>query len=150
MNTKLKPLQTIHLALCSGVFLFALITIFLNRDMMFFDAHPERSAPFNPIFPIAGLITLTSSIYFFRNVISKIEKNATTDIKINQYQSAFIVAAALLEGGALINVVGFYLTHNAFFLIFALANFIFLILRRPTKDKLIADLGIQYPESEAL
>ncbi|KLT64660.1 hypothetical protein [Pedobacter sp. BMA] len=150
MNTQLKTLQMIHLALCSGVFLFALITIFLNRDMMFFDANPEHSAPFNPIFPIMGLMTITASIYFFRNVIAKVDKTASSESKINQYQSAFIIGAALLEGGALFNLVGFYLTHNAFFLIFALANFVFLALRRPTKEKLISDLNIQYPDSETL
>lgn len=150
MNNKLKPLQTIHLALCGGVFLFALITIFLNRDIMFFDANPAHSAPFNPIFPIMGLMTITASIYFFRNVISKVDKTAATYSKIDQYQSAFIIGAALLEGGALFNVVGFYLTHNAFFLIFAFANFVFLALRRPTKEKLISDLNIPYPDSEML
>ncbi|MDQ0636812.1 F0F1-type ATP synthase membrane subunit c/vacuolar-type H+-ATPase subunit K [Pedobacter sp. W3I1] len=150
MNTKLKTLQIIHLALCSGVFLFALVTIFLNRDMMFFDANPKTTSPFNPIFPIMGLITISASIFFYRNLIAKIDKAAPADVKINMYQSAFIITSALLEGGALFNVVGFFITHNSFFLIFGAANFIFLILKRPTRDKLISALQLQYPDTEAL
>jgi len=150
MNTKLKMLQTIHLALCAGVFLFALVTIFLNREIMFFDPNPQTTAPFNPIFPIMGLITISSSIFFFKNLISKIDKTEPVDSKINLYQSAFIISSALLEGGALFNMVGFFITHNSFFLIFAAANFIFLILNRPTKDKLISALQLQYPDTEAL
>lgn len=150
MNTKLKTLQIIHLALCGGVFLFAMVTIFLNRDMMFFDAHPATSAPFNPIFPIVGLITISASIFFFRNLISKIDKKESTEIKINMYQSAFIISGALLQGGTLLNIIGFFLTHNSFFLIFALANFIFLALTRPTKSKLISSLELQYPDTEDL
>jgi hypothetical protein len=150
MNTKLKTLQIIHLALCSGVFLFALVTIFLNREMMFFDANPKTTAPFNPIFPIMGLITISGSIFFYRNLITKIDKSATADTKINMYQSAFIISSALLEGGALFNIVGFSMTHNSFFLIFGLANFVFLVLKRPTKDKLISALQLQYPDTEAL
>lgn len=150
MNTKLKTLQTIHLALCAGVFLFALITIFLNRETMVFDANPQTTSPYNPLFPIFGLITLTGSIFFFRNLISKIDKSATADTKINMYQSAFIISSALLEAGALFNIIGSFLSHNSFFLIFGLANFVFLVLKRPTKDKLISTLQLQYPDTEAL
>lgn len=150
MNTKLKTLQIIHLALCSGVFLFALVTVFLNRETMFFDANPQTTSPFNPIFPIMGLITISASIFFFRNLIAKIDKSATADTRINMYQSAFIISSALLEGGALFNIVGFFMTRNSFFLIFGLANFIFLVLKRPTKDKLISALQLQYPDTEAL
>ena len=150
MNTKLKTLQIIHLALCSGIFLFALVTIFLNREIMFFDANPKTTAPFNPIFPLMGLITISASIFLFRNLISKIDKTQSAEIKINLYQSAFIIGGALLEGGALFNTVGFFITHNSFFLIFAAANFIFLVLRRPTRDKLISSLQLQYPDTEAL
>jgi hypothetical protein len=150
MNTKLKTLQIIHLALCSGVLLFALVTIFLNREIMFFDANPATTAPFNPIFPIMGLITISASIFFFKNLIAKIDKTETAETKINLYQSEFIISAALLEGGALFNVVGFFITHNSFFLLFAAANFIFLALKHPTKDKLISALQLQYPDTEAL
>lgn len=150
MNTKLKTLQIIHLALCSGVFLFTLVTIFLNRELIFFDANPQTTAPFNPIFPIMGLITISGSIFFYRNLISKIDKSAPADTKINMYQSAFIISAALLEGGALFNIVGFFITQNTFFLIFGLANFAFLVLKRPTKDKLISALQLQYPDTESL
>ena len=150
MNTKLKTIQMIHLALCSAVFLFALITLFLNREIMFFDANPSTTAPFNPIFPIMGLITISAGIFFFKNLIAKIDKSETVDTKMNLYQSAFIISSALLEGGALFNIVGFFITHNAFFLLFAAANFIFLILKHPTKDKLISSLHLQYPDTEAL
>lgn len=150
MNTKLKTLQMIHLALCGGVFLFALITLFLNREMMFFDANPQSTKPYNPIAPIVGLITLSGSIFFSKNLLSKIDKSESAEMKINQYQSAFIISAALLEGGALFNLVVFFLTQNAFFLLFAAANWLFLIFKHPTKDKLISALQLQHPDTEAL
>lgn len=150
MNSKLKQLQVIHLALCFGVFLFAAVTSFINKDQFYFDANPANTAPFNPIFPIVGLITISVSIIAYKNLISKIDKTASVDVKINQYQTAFIVSAALLEGGALFNLVGTFISHNAFFLIFAAANLIFLIRNRPTKDKLISTLQLQYPDTETL
>lgn len=148
MDSKLKQLQIIHLALCVSVFLFAAITSFLNKDQFYFDANPANTAPFNPIFPIVGLITISVSIIAYKNLISKIDKTASVDLKINQYQTAFIMSAALLEGGALFNLVGSFISHNAFFLIFAAANLIFLIRNRPTKDKLISTLQLQYPDTE--
>ncbi|MFW0714480.1 hypothetical protein [Pedobacter sp. N23S346] len=150
MNPKLKQLQVIHLALCSGVFLFAAVTSFINKDQFYFDANPANTAPFNPIFPIVGLITISVSIIAYKNLTSKIDKTASLDLKINQYQTAFIMSAALLEGGALFNLVGSFISHNAFFLIFAAANLIFLIRNRPTKDKLISTLQLQYPDTETL
>lgn len=150
MNSKLKQLQVIHLALCFGVFLFAAVTSFINKDQFYFDANPTNTAPFNPIFPIVGLITISVSIIAYKNLISKIDKTTSVDVKINQYQTAFIVSAALLEGGALFNLVGTFISHNAFFLIFAAANLIFLIRNRPTKDKLISTLQLQYPDTETL
>ena len=150
MNSKLKQLQVIHLALCFGVFLFAAVTSFINKDQFYFDANPANTAPFNPIFPIVGLITISVSIIAYKNLISKIDKTASVDVKINQYQTAFIMSAALLEGGALFNIVGSFISHNAFFLVFAAANLIFLIRSRPTKDKLISTLQLQYPDTETL
>jgi len=150
MNSKLKQLQVIHLALCFGVFLFAAVTSFINKDKFYFDANPANTAPFNPIFPIVGLITISVSIIAYKNLISKIDKTTSVDVKINQYQTAFIMSAALLEGGALFNLVGAFISHNAFFLIFAAANLIFLIRNRPTKDKVISTLQLQYPDTETL
>lgn len=150
MNPKLKTLQIIHLALCSGVFLFALVTILLNKDSMIFDSKFENTLPFNPIFPIIGLATLAGSIFLKNMLIKKINSSDSLDYKITQYQSAFIVGSALLEGGALLNIVGFLITTNAFFLIFAGISLFFLIRSRPTKDKVISDLQLPYPETEAL
>ncbi|MCX2582665.1 hypothetical protein [Pedobacter sp. MR22-3] len=150
MNAKLKPLQMIHLALCFFVFLFAIVTILINRNQLYFDANPANTAPFNPIFPIVGLISLSVSIIAFKNLLTKIDQAAAVDSKINQYQTAFIVSSALLEGGALFNLVGTFVSQNAFFLIFAAVNLIFLIRNRPTKDKLISALQLQYPDTEIL
>lgn len=76
--------------------------------------------------------------------------NASANSKIMQFQSAFIVSSALLEGSTFLNIVGCLITRNAFFLIFAAINLIFLIRNRPTKDKLISTLQLQYPDTEAL
>ena len=150
MESNLKPLQTIHMALCASVFLFAIATTLINKNQLFFDANPANTAPFNPIFPIVGLITISVSIIALKNITSKIDKTAAFDSKITQYQTAFIISSALLEGGALFNIVGSFISHNAFFLLFAAANLIFLIRNRPTKDKLISTLQLQYPDTEAL
>lgn len=150
MNTKLKTLQIIHIALCAGILLFMLVSILLNREHMIFDASLENTAPFNPIFPIFGLLAALISIIIFKKLVLKIDNTLNLDSKIMQYQSAFIVSAALLEGGALLNIVGCIITSNAFFLIFAGINLFFLIRNRPTKDKLIRDMQLQYPETERL
>ncbi|SEQ76807.1 hypothetical protein [Pedobacter rhizosphaerae] len=148
--TSLKNTQIIHFALCVAVFLFATVTIFINRDEMIFTADFQETAPFNPIFPIVSITTIITSAILYKKMMDKIELNASLDTKIGLYQSAFIVSMALLEGGALLNIVGFLITSNAFFLIFAGLSLFIMIRKKPTKEKLITELNIQYPETEKL
>lgn len=150
MSTKIKTTQIIHFALCTAVFLFATVTILINREEMIFTADLQETAPFNPVFPILSIASIVAGNFVYKNMIAKIDPNANLAVKFPLYQSAFLVSCALLEGIALLNIVGFLMTRNAFFLIFAGLNLFFMIRKKPTKEKLITELNIHYPETENL
>lgn len=149
-NSKLKTMQIIHLAFCMGIALFLSVTLLISKDQLIFNANPATTSPFNPIFPVIGLAMLSLGLFGFKKAISAMDPSIDVDFKITRYQTAFIIKMAFLEGSALLNIVVFFITHNLFFLIFALISLVTLIMSRPTKEKVIESLNLQYPDTENL
>lgn len=147
---RLKIIQTIHLAFCSGIILFSIVIISLNKDNLFFDVNPATSAPFNPIFPVLSIVFSVLGLFLFKKNTSAIDPQKDFDSKISTYQTSFLILCAFLEAGALMNIVACFITHNTFFLIFGAICLLLLIINRPTKDKLISILQLQYPDTELL
>ncbi len=147
---KLKTLQTIHLAFCIFIFLFATVALLVNKNILFFDASFASSAPFNPIFPAVAIIAIALGTIMFNKKMASITPVQPLEFKFTQYQVAFLIRCAFFEAGALLNIVGFFNTYNLFFILFAAASFVALLLSRPTKDKVISALQLQYPDTENL
>ena len=147
---KLKITQTIHLSFCIAIILFSTVTLLINKNVLFYDTNLDRTMPFNPIFPIVAILGIVAGIVMFNKKIAGIEKDLSFEEKFMHYQTAFLMRCALCEAGALLNIVGCFITHNLFFMLFATASFIALVLSRPSKNKVIADLQLQYPDTEGL
>jgi hypothetical protein len=147
---KLKIAQTIHLCFCTAIVMFSIVVILINKDVLFFDANLTNTAPFNPVFPIVAVVGIILGTAMFKKKIADISPELTFDEKFMQYQTAFLIKCAFCEAGALLNIVGCFETHNLFFMLFAAASFIALLLSRPSKDKVINDLQLHYPDTEKL
>ena len=147
---KLKPVQTIHLLFCVSIFLFGSIVLFVNKSVLFFDASLTSTAPFNPIFPAVAILGIAIGAIMFKKKLANITPEQSLDSKLTHYQIAFLIRCAFFEAGALLNIVGCLKTHNLFFILFAAASFMALLLTRPTKNKVIAALQLQYPDTESL
>ena len=65
--------------------------------------------------------------------------------KLNGFQSASVVKYALLEGPALLGIVAFMNEGNQYFLIISLLLLGWLIMQRPTRDRVERDLMLQGP-----
>lgn len=147
---KLKTTQIIHLSFCFAVVLFSAVVLAINKDSLFFEAGLANTTPFNPIFPVVAIVGISVGIVMFNKKMESLLPELTFDEKFMHYQSAFLIRCACCEAGALLNIVGFFETHNVFFMLFAGASFIALVLSRPTKDKVISALKLQYPDTEKL
>lgn len=147
---RLKIIQTIHFAFCSGIILFSIVIISLSKENLFFDVNPATSAPFNPIFPVLSIVLAVFGLFLFKKNTSAIDPQKDFNSKIVTYQTSFLILCAFLEAGALMNIIACFITHNTFFLIFGGICLMLLILNRPTKDKLISILQLQYPDTELL
>ncbi|MES2454896.1 MAG: hypothetical protein V4594_05135 [Bacteroidota bacterium] len=148
--SKLKTIQTIHLAFCSAILAFAAVATLTVKDKIYFEASFSQDNPFYPLFPILGIIAVVAGVFLFNKNASAIAEMETLDKKLTKYQEAFLIRTALLEGAALMNTVAFLISANLVFLLVVAIPFLTLVRFRPTKDSIIETLNLQYPESEQL
>ena len=136
-NPSLKTLSIIHLALCSGVFIFGFIMFskIKSTEIILNDSNDI----FKYIIPSAAIIAIFLSNFLFKNQLNSITENAEIKEKLVKYQSASIVKYAVLEGTALLSVVIYSSTTNFLYLLIALGMLLYLILQRPTLSKIISE-----------
>ena len=145
-NPSLKTLSIIHLALCSGVFIFGFIMFskIKSTEIILDDSNDI----FKYIIPSAAIIAIFLSNFLFKNQLNSITENTEIKEKLVKYQSASIVKYAVLEGTALLSVVIYSSTTNFLYLLIALGMLLYLIVQRPTLSKIISDLDLKGNEKK--
>ncbi|RZL34016.1 MAG: hypothetical protein EOO96_11100 [Pedobacter sp.] len=147
---KLKPIQLIHTAFCIAVLTFAAVTLFINKDKLIFSTKMANEGAMNLLFPLIGLISISIGIFMYNRMLAGINETDTFESKLVKYQTAFLVKCALFEAGALLNIVACFITGNSIFMLFAGISFLALLMSRPIKDRVIAELKLEYPDTESL
>ena len=142
-----KTIQIIHLAFCAAILAFGVVAIMITKDNLFFGLEFKNADPVVFIAHIFALISLVISGLLFNKLIGNIDSNIRSTEKITQYQTAFLVKCAFLEGAALFNIVACLVTNNALTLIFATICLAYLWLSRPTDQKIYETLQMQDPNS---
>lgn len=141
----LKPVKLIHVFFCGGLALFSLVAVLVNMDKLYFTfmANNPESKVLGITAIVAALISVNLSKIVFNKMIAKINQEDSDESKFKAYQTAFIVLAAILEAGALFNIVVFLKTANLYFLVFGVLCLAALVLHAPTKEKVYSLLQIQ-------
>ncbi|KXO01326.1 hypothetical protein LS48_02380 [Aequorivita aquimaris] len=139
----LRTFTLIHLVLVASVLIFGLMMFLQTKnqeliftysgDVMFFVV---------PFMAIAGIV---AGNYLYGNIIKGLASKNTLMEKLNGFQSASVVKYALLEGPALLGIVAFMNEGNQYFLIISLLLLGWLIMQRPTRDRVERDLMLQGP-----
>ena len=140
---RLKTILLIHIALCTGVLLFAGVALVMNSGALTFNMAINHDDPIEYLAPIMAVTVIALSTILFNKLIGEIDYTSRPVNRFTKYQTAFIVKMALLEGGALMNIVACIITKNALFLAIAAIVFFIMSAARPTKDKVYGQLGLQ-------
>ncbi|WP_448105039.1 hypothetical protein [Pedobacter panaciterrae] len=148
-SSKLKAMQTIHLAFCLAIVLMAATSYLTVKDRLYLDADLNQNDIFFPLFPLIGLVSIALGQFLFKKQLSNLH-GLSADDKINKYQVAFLMRTALFELPALLNIVGFLVSGNIVFLIAGVVFFMLLVSARPSKQAIIEALGLNYPDTEKL
>ncbi len=138
----LKSIQIIHMALITGVVLFALIAVYIHFSGFEFDGGKELNSGLIivvPVFAIAGII---ASRLVFKFKLKECITKQNMEEKITDYRSALIIKFALIEGCAMFSVIAFLLTNNLLYLGITGLLLVVFIIYRPTAETLSADIEV--------
>ncbi|MGG6229271.1 MFS transporter [Tenacibaculum sp. SDUM215027] len=132
MNQKIKTLKIIHLALVAGVTLAFTI---LGDFKIMFDMVIDNSSLMYAFIPA---IAYVASNFMFKNMLRKVQKDASNEEKFAIYQTASIVRWAIIEGACFL-----ILILKPDFLLLGVILLIYLILLTPKKTQIVETLGIR-------
>jgi hypothetical protein len=144
---RIKATQLIHLSFCTAILLFAGAIIFILGPNLKFDFKLKDADGLELVAPIVAVLGMLMSSFLFKKLIGEVDVMSSPTDRFMKFQTAFLVKCALLEAGALINIVACFISGNAFFLIFASAPFFVLWASKPTKDKVYTILQLQDTDS---
>jgi len=143
-----KVLPIIHLALLIGQVLFCLVVYNITTQKGFsLDGSADPFVYVSLAFTLGGF---TAGNLLFKKQLQKITPESTLSQKIASYQTACIIRAALLEGPSLFSIVAYMLSGNLFFLTVSCAIILYFLFIRPTKNKIVNDLSLNYDEKAEL
>lgn len=150
IDTEVKILRIITLMLVLGVTTFGLIVVFAMGAL-----NPANAAP-------AGQLTMSylgaafAAIVFVLHMIipniiagqSILNGNASVSSMLNVYRSRTIVALALLEGGAFMNLIALMMEHQWWSLAIAGGLVFWMLARFPTRYMIENWLEPQQPPQQ--
>ena len=89
--------------------------------------------------------------FIFSNTIRKIPDGIKLSSRLNQYRSASLIRAALIEFPGILLVIGFWFSKNYLYLLpVLLFAFVILYILRPTAFKIAKDLSLTPEEADRL
>jgi len=143
-----RTAKVIHLALVSGVVIFASVASFLMSGEELKFGYSTDTNIFYILVGVLGLWALFGGEAIFRNQIKKAKIQPALEQKMMQYQSANIVKYAWVEGVALFSIVAAMLTLSIWFLV--ITGFLVLVLAsyHPSVDKAVKELDLNVDEQK--
>jgi hypothetical protein len=135
MTHKIKSLQMIHLAICIGMLVAYIFVGEITMDT-FKVPTIDSSALIYLLIPVLAVFL---SNFLFNSQLKQIDKKANVEDMLPIYQTASIIRWAVLEGGAFI-----ILFAQPNLIVFGILLIVYLIILRPTQEKMERDLDVKF------
>lgn len=132
MTEKIKALQIIHLAICTGTVIAYFIVGDISLETLQIPIIDSASA----LYLVIPILALVLSSILFKTQLKQIDPKLKLEDKLPVYQAASIMRWAVLEGAAFL-----ILFIKPEFIIFGILLIIYLIFLRPTEDRITNDLS---------
>ncbi|RXM41842.1 MFS transporter [Flavobacterium sp. YO64] len=133
MTQKIKTLQIIHLAVCAGTILVYFFLGELSIEKLKNIPSIDSSSIVYVFIPVLAFVLST---FLFKSQLKQIDPKLKTEDKLPVYQTASIMRWTVLEGAAFL-----ILFFKPDFILFGLLIIIYLILLRPTEERINNELA---------
>lgn len=147
LKALLRILPIIHLSMVMGLVLFTSVVYWHNPN---FITGMNSEDIFIYLVPIVAIIGYFASKSVFQNLINTIARTDGIENKLGRYRMAAIIKYALLEGPAILALIGYYLKGNMLHLVIALFLIIYLFSQRPTRKRVVEDLKLTLKDQKEL
>ncbi len=153
MNNSNKPkgnfkiIQIIYGSLIIGIVVFMLFAISSNTNTSF--SYTDGTI-FMYIVPILFFSGFMISPFLYNKTMINIKDSDSLFKKLTKYQSANIMRGAPLEASGLVAVVGFFMTSNDYYLIFAGLAIAVMLYHFPSKNKFETAIDLNMEEKMRL
>jgi hypothetical protein len=144
-NNFLRTLSLLHYSLCGGLLFFSAFAYWQNGG---FNASYQDGDIFIYIIPIVAAAGYFGSKYMFQNLLQNIPKEEPLQTKLARYQSASLIKYALIEVPAIIALFAYFWNGTALHFAVAITLMIYLFAQRPTKEKILLELQIDFEEKK--
>ncbi len=145
-----RALQIIHIALIVGQVFFGLIIVFLVSSGELDIELQELKMIFFIIVPIFVIGGYLGGKILFKKSMESAKQKPGLDEKLADYRSACIVRYALLEGPSMLAIIAYMLTAELSFIIIAAFIIAIFLTLRPSVDRAIIDLELNYDEVQKI
>lgn len=136
----IKSLQIIFIAIGIGQLMLAFVFLIDQKETYF--SFKEDINPLHFMAPIFAVSAILISEIFFKQSIKQLKKKELLGLKLNGFKTALIVKLAILEGAAIISVIGFSINGNLYFMMIFGVMLAFYIIQFPTAQKTIKALEL--------
>jgi len=137
-----KAISIIYYAMLAGQALIAIMAIyFVSNDFLEADNGLLNDVMLFAV-SIYFVIGMAGSYLFFKKRLSRTREIKNFPEKTAHYRAGLILKFAMIEGIALLAIVGFMVTSGTLMLIYFVVAFAFFILIKPSKDKMASELKL--------
>ncbi|KOY86771.1 hypothetical protein AD998_12025 [bacterium 336/3] len=143
-----STLRILHLAISFGTLAIIVIFYVLSKN----QPEPlltQDNKMLVYIFPVFAIVVGATGIFLSKQFLAKIKDQKLLD-KLNQYRVAYIVRWAMIEGGSVMLVMGFFMSKQIAFLGLASAGLVFLLLQKADINTFQNDVQLSSEEKKEL
>lgn len=151
MNPSLKnyflQLRLLYYMIPSGIVVMG-IALWISGGMQ--DEIPAGQSWLRYAAPVSGMAMLFLAHRLFKTRLEEARNQTELYKKLAHYRSALLVRYLVLDGAAIINLIGFYLSGDLLFFFLAGVVLLLFVLYRPTVAKLCKDLELNSAEEQII
>lgn len=141
-----KTIQLIFGAFLFGQLIFLGISILLVIGADINIGMEEATYPLLAIIAILSINAIVTGKIMFTKRLLTAKTKTNLDEKVTDYMSGAIIRFAFFEGVSLFSIICYLLTSNWLFLAVVTLMIVIFISLRPNKEKIIAELELNYDE----
>lgn len=136
VSEEIRQVSILQMAMISGVILMAFILLMLSNKSEIKWTMALNTIEFGSIVLVLTLSIMVNLFYKKRRREIALMEN---EQKIGSYRQLIIVMFAMLEGGALVSAVVFYIYGNGYMLLVAVMFIVLMMNYKTTEDRFVVD-----------